>query len=288
MNRKASISVIILAILVAVMLALAGGGFYLFQKEHNKALQLQSQLDEINSRLKATETNLDESKNKISDLQTKLEEEKIQRESLDNDLQQEKSGRQEALAKIEQLRVDVDEQKKARLDLEQKLNLAQDEARKTQEQLKNLETKKTELETKLGEIEAKAKDVELGKIVVTPAGEATPAVAPTKADKKKAKKAAAKQPVKAATTAAIAKSTAGQGLEGKVLVVNKEYNFVVMNLGSRDGVTAGSEFSIYHNNQHVGDVKIEKVHDAMSAAGFLAPETKDKVSEGDRVVQKVK
>jgi len=71
-------------------------------------------------------------------------------------------------------------------------------------------------------------------------------------------------------------------------VVNKEYNFVVMNLGSRDGVTAGSEFSLYHNNQHVGDVKIEKVHDAMSAAGFLAPETKDKVSEGDRVVQKVK
>ena len=47
-------------------------------------------------------------------------------------------------------------------------------------------------------------------------------------------------------------------------------------------------FPIYHNNQYVGDVKVEKVHDAMSAAGFVSADIKDKISEGDKVVPKSK
>jgi hypothetical protein len=50
----------------------------------------------------------------------------------------------------------------------------------------------------------------------------------------------------------------------------------------------GDIFSIYHNNKDIGEVKVEKVHDSMAAAGFSASDIKDKVSEGDKVVQKVK
>jgi hypothetical protein len=62
----------------------------------------------------------------------------------------------------------------------------------------------------------------------------------------------------------------------------------VINLGTKDGISSGDVFSIYHNNKYVGDAKLEKVHDSMSAAGFLSEDIKDKVSEGDKVVQKVK
>ena len=81
MNRKGNVITIVLTGLVIIALAVAGGGFYLFQKEHAKNLDLQEQMDDINARLKVTEINLEDSKKKISDLQLKLQEGKVQVES---------------------------------------------------------------------------------------------------------------------------------------------------------------------------------------------------------------
>ncbi len=72
------------------------------------------------------------------------------------------------------------------------------------------------------------------------------------------------------------------------MVVNKDYNFVVLNVGGKDGIAVGDVFSLFHNNKPIGDVSVEKVHEAMAAAGFLNTETKDKVSEGDKAVLKGK
>ena len=82
--------------------------------------------------------------------------------------------------------------------------------------------------------------------------------------------------------------SAARSLDGKVLVVNKDYNFLVVNLGAKEGVNVGDVFSVYHNNKYAGDVKVEKVHDAMSAAGFTSADMANKVSEGDRVIPKTK
>lgn len=71
-------------------------------------------------------------------------------------------------------------------------------------------------------------------------------------------------------------------------MVNKDYNFAVINLGSKDGISIGEAFSVYHDNKYVGDLKAEKVHDSMTAAGFVSVDIKAKLSEGDKVVQKGK
>jgi peptidoglycan hydrolase CwlO-like protein len=288
MNRRGNTVTIALTVLILIALAVAGGGFYLFQKEHAKNIDLQSQLDDINSRLKTTELNLDESKKKITDLQLKLQEDKIQMESLNNDLQQEKSGRQEALAQLEQLKADLEEQKASRADLENKFNQSQEEARKSQEQLNQLLSQKKELEGKISDLEAKTRDIELGKIVVSSAPEqAAPVVTEAKKGKK-AKVAKAKAKAKAQTRPQpVIVSSAPEGRQGKVLVVNKEYNFAVIGLGSKDGVALGDVFSVYHNGAYIGDVKVEKVHDSMSAAGFQTA-NKDKIGEGDKVQAKAK
>jgi cell shape-determining protein MreC len=76
-------------------------------------------------------------------------------------------------------------------------------------------------------------------------------------------------------------------LEGKVTVVNKEYNFAVINLGQKDGVNVGDQFSVTREGKVIGDIKVEKVHESMSAAGFAA-ELKDAIQENDLVVQKAK
>ncbi len=72
------------------------------------------------------------------------------------------------------------------------------------------------------------------------------------------------------------------------MVVNKEYNFVVINLGSKDGVSLGDMFTLVRGKSSIGDIKVEKLHDSMSAAGFISEDLKNKVREGDKVVKKAK
>jgi hypothetical protein len=81
---------------------------------------------------------------------------------------------------------------------------------------------------------------------------------------------------------------ASTALEGRLLVVNKDYNFVVINLGSKDGISVGQMFTVYSGDKETGEIKVEKVHDSMAAAGFVNPAMKDKVREGDKIIPKNK
>jgi len=85
---------------------------------------------------------------------------------------------------------------------------------------------------------------------------------------------------------AVKKESPSKNLEGKVLVVNKKYDFAVINLGARDGVSAGDMLSIYRKGNYIGDIVIERVDEMMSSANFLSSNTKEKVKEGDKVVYK--
>jgi hypothetical protein len=143
-----------------------------------------------------------------------------------------------------------------------------------------LDAKKTLLESKVKDLEAKTQEIELGKIVVSPEPEPITPPAPVKKT--------AKAPVKTVKASAVKKPAAKTAtLEGQVLVVNKEYSFAVINLGNKSGVQVNQVFSVYHNNRFIGDMKVEKVHDSMAAAGFLTSGLKFKINEGDKVVQKL-
>jgi hypothetical protein len=48
----------------------------------------------------------------------------------------------------------------------------------------------------------------------------------------------------------------------------------------------GQVFSIYSGESYIGDVKVEKLHDSMAAAGFMSEDLNNKVKEGDKVVKK--
>jgi chromosome segregation ATPase len=254
---------IVLIIMIVVSLALAAVGFSLFQKEHAKNIQLGNQVQELTTKQKIAEAKLNEAQKALAGFETKLKDSTAQINALNSQLQEEKVAKEEALARMTQMQDDLDQQKKMRSDLEKNLNKAQDDVRNIKVQLRKINTEKARLEEKLKTLEGKS-DVELGKIVVSPeSGQAV-------------------QPLAAGS------AVAAQGLEGKVLVLNKEYNFVVINLGAKDGLAAGELFSVYRGNTYLGDVKVEKVQDVMSAAGFVADDVKNKVKEGDRVVKKSK
>lgn len=256
---KIKSSLVISVVLIVLSLSLAGGVFYLLQKQIATNKTLQEELDDVQTKYRIAETELQRFKKKISEFEVKLQESQTQIDTLTRDLQQERTAREEALSQAEQLRINLEQQKELKSDLEKKLIQAQKDIEKTQAQLKELGAKKAELETEIKDLEAQSQRVELGKIVV---GAETLMPAP--------------ESVKSPRT------------KGKILVINKDYNFVVIDLGSQDGVEIGNLFSVYHNDVYLGEVKVEKVHDSMAAAGFVSAQVKDKVNEGDKVVPKTK
>lgn len=258
-DSKPKLPIAILIILVVLSLSWAGATFYLFQKERAKNLALQEDLEETRTKQQASEAKLQESKKLVSQLESKLGQAQSQIDALTADLEQEKNAKDKALTLIEQLRIDLDQREGLRSDLEKKFAQAQKDLGDLQGRIKELESKKAELETKIKVLETQSQGVELGKIVVSP-----------------------EKPKETSST------TFEASLEGKVLVVNKDYNFAVINLGSKDGIDIGSVFSVYHNNKYLGDIKVEKIYDSMSAAGFVSSDLKDKINEGDTVLRKSK
>lgn len=71
--------------------------------------------------------------------------------------------------------------------------------------------------------------------------------------------------------------------DGEVVVVNREYDFIVMNLGRNHGLSVGQEFQVVRGDQILGRVKVEKVYDELSAAAILPESQKESIREGDNV-----
>ncbi len=290
MSEKGKSAVIILVVLLLLSLSAAGGAYFLFQQEHERNLVLQDDLEEIKTRQKISESKLEEAKRMLAALDTRLKDTRGEITELATMLDVEQKNKDEALAQVEVLRVDLNEQRRLRIQLESDLANTVEALNDTQGQLDNLGFQKSELEAQINDLhdrstnlEDKMEGVELGKIVVN-------------RDKKAAKKKSGgwwpwrkkkEEPVQAEEPEPEPQSeaTAGQ-MQGEILIVNRDYNFVVMNLGSKDGVAVDDLFSLYHDNKYIGDVKISKIHDSMAAADFLSDEAKNLAAEGDKVIIK--
>lgn len=272
MESKGNIFVLIVIILVVLAIALGGTGVYLLQRERLKSSELQLQLDQVNAEYGALKAQLDTYKKKAMGLEEQVKQSQSIIDDLTHSIAQEKAAREEAAAKLNVLKQELEGQKALRMELESKAAQAVVELETTRGLLKDLEAQKQELESKVKELQANTQNLELGKIVV----------GSTELKKDQAAKAAG-----AVEPAAPAQTKAG-GLEGKVLVVNRDHDFIVINMGSKDGVKLGDKFYVYQADNLLGEVKIEKLHDSMAAAGFLEPGMKEKVNEGNRVSQSAK
>ena len=56
------------------------------------------------------------------------------------------------------------------------------------------------------------------------------------------------------------------GLEGRIVTVNKEHNFVVIDLGKQDGIAIGNKFNVYRGQAFLGSVEVIQARDRIAAA----------------------
>jgi hypothetical protein len=289
MHRKGVILLPVLIALIIISLALAAGLFYLYQKEHAQNIALQNQITELNNRQQITETKFEDSKKEAAEFQLKLQEANSKVDNLTNELAQEKSARLEISNKLDQVNVDLEQQKTLRQDIENRLSQAQSDGKKLKEQMKIIQKQKAELEDKLKNMEVGLSGVELGKVVVnsetaTPV-ETVPIANPAPVIAKEV--VMPPSPRVAKVNKKVETVPQVKNLEGKIMVINKEFNFAVINLGSKDNVSLGDEFIVSRNGNPIGDLKVEKIHETMSAAGFNA-DLKDLIKENDKVTKKAK
>lgn len=266
MKSRIATIVLLIAFLTA---AVAAVNFYVARNaERTRRLLVEQEREKLVKAKKEVEQERDE----LTQAKTAMEEQMAdinkQAKDLADRLAQEKRARDAVTTELAQLRREVgDLRGKVQAADGEKQALTQDLAKSKQSyqalsnELTTLRQAKEALEKRVKEmLAARAKEAE--QIVVT--GQPAPALAP----------AAAPAPKSLPAT---------KGPEGKVLVVNREFSFVVVSLGSKDGVRKGTRMIVLRADKPVVTVEVEKVYDNMSAANLLSEEKRGEVQEGDAV-----
>lgn len=293
MGDKAKGPVMLLVILLIAAIAAAVLGFMGLQKEKEKNVILTEEKERLEVQKRSAEKQITDLKGQIDDLkqdiaqkQAKIKDYDNQLTLVNNELTSEKEAKESALAELSGVKSTIADLTSAKSNLEVALKTSKEALDDLRSQLTTIETAKQSLEQKLKEAEAKSKvkdkDVQqLDKIVVTPVAGSAPAVSTGNISPA--------MPANPAPSAAdvpqiSSSEPAGAPLEGKVLVVNKEYDFIVVNLGQKENVGIGQTIELFRKDKKLGQAKVEEVRDTMSVA---TPVTKDmikQIKEDDRAV----
>lgn len=187
----------------------------------------------------------------IKQLSSQLDEAKDKQKSVSLDLVDKKR-------EIAKLNENLEKEKKEKLSISRKLEDLEYAYEKSKIDISKLRSKNTNLEKTVADL--KEKSVSLDKIVVSPlAGEAPPAPEPGKPSEER--------------------------LKGRTLVVNRDYNFIVTDLGQEDGIKKGMIFEIRDGTMFLGKAEIDKVYDTMSSATILAGANINNIKKGNLIIE---
>ena len=75
----------------------------------------------------------------------------------------------------------------------------------------------------------------------------------------------------------------GKKFAGKVLVVNKKYNFIIVNIGKDDGIEDGTVLIVHRGKKFIGKAAVKRTYKNMSAADLIDDWKQDEVNKGDGV-----
>ncbi|MCM8813740.1 MAG: hypothetical protein NC924_07400 [Candidatus Omnitrophica bacterium] len=283
-QKKKSSATLWTAILVALFLSavFAAAYFYVAKEEQlAQRMKVEADLKETQATKARVELKLEELERIRLDLEERVLMNKANYESavkLLQDQQKEvdalKQTVEEQVLKITDLRSSLDNERAATKSTSDKVAKLTSEQRSLKEQLDQLRMAKEALENRVIQLSRRAqgRGVELDTIVV---GQADAGTGDMSAEKKNL-------PLMPGTGNAI-ETAALSRMEGQVLVVNREFAFVVVNIGQKDGIKETTILNVYRGTALIGQVQVERVYDTMSSAVILADQTKVDLQEGDIV-----
>ena len=278
-NKAGKSFTIFVVLIIILLLSSTCIGFYLYHLEQRlhkidkieldnsraDGQKLQAQLKDVQAQLALSLDKNKEADQKINNLL----DEKDLNEGLRAALKKENATLKEQIATL-----DLSKQK-----LKADLDDAESKLSQFQELLKSSETKSKELEAHLSVLaetnknnESKIKD--LMAAAAAAAKPVTPAVVPSGSngsDKMELGKIIVKPQ---------------NGTQGNILTVDTDAEFVIFNLGLKQGIKPDVLLSVFRGNDYLGDIKATRVQDEMSAADIVPPLSSKDIHKNDTVVLK--
>ena len=284
LNKTGKTLTIFVVLIIILLISSTSIGFYLYHKEEHwrknaeadldasraSELKLQAQLKDIQGQLGLA---LDKNKEADQKINSLLDERDLN-EGLRAALKKENAALKEQMEVInkakEQMKTDMDNSNAKLAQDQEFLRAAQAKSKDLEARVVQLEDIKKSLETKINELKADMKPydqktpgeqiahevippgrrgqdkVELDKIVVNPQ----------------------------------------EGTKGHVLSIDSDAQFVIFNLGAKQGVKVEDVLSVYRGDEYLGDVKATRVEDEMAAADIIPPLSSSEVRKNDTVVLK--
>lgn len=262
MNRPPLTSFLLIAT-AAVSTVSASAFYFLWDYQKGESSAYHTRLEHVESHLKALQELYRQKRNHMNQILTELQSSYAMNKSLQQEMEQNRleldriseeaksdRSRSDALEeKLEWMTSELDEYKKQTRNSDTDIQHWQLEIARLSEENRELKEQLTRHtpESKT----SNQKEVELGKIVVD-SGQGT-------------------------------ETTHQPASQGKVITVNRPYDFVVVDLGKRDGVRIGDMLKIHHDREVIGVVRVERVYETLCAASILNDEVRHKVAETDRV-----
>jgi predicted nuclease with TOPRIM domain len=251
-NRAQALLYVIIFLLI-VSLGVAGFYFVSYTYEKKNRKELETQLALVESEKHKLEIQIEEFSKEKSILEEKAKESDKLIPELQDKLNTETQAKELLMGEHESLQNEIAQLKQEKTNLRSSLNTKVQEITQLQSRLNNIILERDELRARIEQV-AKSRENQgsegesLEKIVVRPEN-----IKRTKPP-----------------------------LSTQVILVNREYGFVVLNAGAPEGIELKDIFEIMHKDISLGFVRIEKIHDTISAADFLDGFKKEKVREGDR------
>ena len=268
-NRSGKVLTIFLVIFAVLLVSITAIAVFLFQKETERRKDAEGLLAQTQANQANLEKDLQKSRDQITILIAKNKEADDKINGLLDELELEKGLREETKKEAQSLRDSLQSEAQTKEKLSQELTAKLDESQHRIAELESQLSQESGRSKELGNLTAQLQDrvqqleskvsggeeqIELGKIIVSPSPSTKPA-----------------------------KYVKG---EGRVLTVDAENQFVIVNLGQRDGVAEGTMLSVFRGEEYLGDLKVSRVQPDMSAADFIPPLASQNVSKNDRVVKK--
>lgn len=266
-SRQGKVIAPLLGVLAALAVGVAAVSYYMFIQERDQRVARERDLEIVRNE----KTQLQERLTEAEDIQAKMEEEL---EVAKRSIAQAKEELTQAVQTRDTLAKSVEDREKEITRLSKELDQTRVEAKGATDQLAELTQERDAIRQQVGELEeAKAQlETKIMELSERPTVELEKVVVGSD-EAQRASGGATVQPA----------SVSSKSREGQVVVVNREYDFVVVNLGQNQGLSIGQECQIVRDNQVLGRVRLEKVYDELSAAAILPDSKKDSIREGDIV-----
>lgn len=266
-NNSGKVLVIFLVIIAILLISLTAISMFFFQKEIEKRKVAETSLQDSIANGVRLEIDLKDTKKKSFLLVEKNKELDEKVNSLLDELELEHGIREEMKIEASSLNQEIEKIKSER----NKLKNQVDEFKTSNDKIQELEAKLQTAIAVKSRLEARVKELEessVKKISAVSQGvheEEMPVVNNT--------------PVKLDPIVVSPNNSSS----GRILSVDQDTEFVIINMGSKDGITVGKMLSVYRGNEYLGDIQVTRVQPEMSAADLIPPFSSQRVRKNDQV-----